>query len=64
MKGKRKIKKVKGSIEKFCTDYRLIKQTIENAVSLKPNAVLKYLEHSVAINTCKQENILMSTYDR
>lgn len=38
MKGRRKIK---GSIEKFCTDLHLINQTIQNVVSLKPNALLK-----------------------
>lgn len=36
MRGRRKIK---GSIEKFCTDHHLTKQTIQNAVSLKPNVV-------------------------
>lgn len=38
----RKIQKVKRSIMKSCTDHHLIKQTIQNALSLKTNTLLEY----------------------
>lgn len=37
----RKIQKIKGSIKKSSTDHQLIKQTIQNAVSLKPNTLVE-----------------------